>query len=173
MLKQNSDSLNISSLKQSLYNLGYFHKQNQQPFEAIDSFVNLIDLGDEDEMTQYARLELGILYKSIGEFHKAIENYKKIVDFYQEAGDHLALLASSYFELADTYGMMGFVENSERIKSYLNKTDSLYKRTGSSNIFEHAQLNQLEGNRLLKTGYYSKAIDYHKMVLVEHPCPVP
>ncbi len=163
--KQALSVIDTASLKKSLYNLGYFHALNEEPFEAINTFSLLVDLGHDDNKTQFARLELGSLYKTTGDFHKAIESLNDIISFYNVNNDNPELMVDANIELADTYGLMGFQENSKLVDTYLLKADSILKVDILDDNVKQAQVNQLQGNRLLKIGNYSEALKYHKMVL--------
>lgn len=163
--KREMDSINVVSLKRSLYNLGYFHLAHEDFFEAIDTYSNLVDLGYEDEKTQYARLGLGITYSAIGDFHKSVESLKSIISFFHNANDNPDFYAEVFIELADTYGLMGFQENSALINTYLSKADSVLKIASPEDAVKQAQIYQLAGNRLLKIGNYIEAIAYHKKAL--------
>lgn len=163
--KQALSVIDTASLKKSLYNLGYFHTLNEEPFEAIHTFSLLIDLGHGDSKTQFARLELGSLYKTTGDFHKAIEILNEILSFYNVNNDNTELMVDANIELADTYGLMGFQENSKLVDTYLLKADSILKVDILDDNVKQSQVNQLQGNRLLKIGNYSEALKYHKKVL--------
>ncbi|MEO9891619.1 CHAT domain-containing tetratricopeptide repeat protein [Aurantibacter sp.] len=168
-LKKNLDSLDYDSLKKSLYNLGYFNSVNGNIFEAIDAYTDLIDLGNDERRTQNARRELGRCYRLIGDFHKSIENFQKVSDFYKNDSQNSYKYIDANIDIAGTYEKMGYEEYSVEIKTQVEKVDTLFKiQAVDSDIYQQLQTMQIEGNRLLSIGNYNQAIQYHSKMLGEH-----
>ncbi|MBM1105705.1 CHAT domain-containing protein [Aurantibacter crassamenti] len=168
-LKKNLDSLDYDSLKKTLYNLGYFNSVNGNIFEAIDAYTDLIDLGNDERRTQNARRELGRCYRLIGDFHKSIENFQKVSDFYKNDSHNSYKYIDANIDLAGTYEKMGYEEYSVEIKTQVEKVDALFKiQAVDSDIYQQLQTMQIEGNRLLSIGNYNQAIQYHSKMLGEH-----
>ncbi len=171
ILKRKQDSLNIYSIKNSLYNLGVFNYERGTLYDAIDYYKDLTSLGGTDAKTLNARRDLGMIYILLGDFHNALESFnqfsghyekKKTLDFEGEME-----LVDIYIRQAELYAGMGFKKYSSKIKSYLTKADSLLRLTASKNGSFEEDLNriyQLEGNRLVENGMYREALDYHSKV---------
>ncbi len=160
-----ADSALLVSLEKSLYNLGYFHSVKGEAYEAIDAYIQLIDLGMESKKTLLAYLELGKTYNSIGDFHKGLSSFTHLISFYEKDSLHQRELISAYRETANTYALMGLKEHSGEVKRYLDKATETLQQSGIINSRLVAQLYQIEGNRLVETGEFQRAISYHRKTL--------
>lgn len=165
--KQNSSNTDIVSLKKSLYNLGYFLSLNDNFFDAIEAYSLLIDLGQEDVKTQKANFELALLYEKIGDFHKSLECLNRIQLNYNKIEVDPSFLKEIHITIASLYSSMGYQEYSKIIKLHLKKADSISNDASYENNRQQLQINQLEGNLLLKVGHYQKSVPYFKKVLLD------
>ena len=163
--KSNLDSLDINTLKKSLYNLGYFISLKDDIYEAISTYYKLINLGQEEIRTQKAKFELGLLYETIGDIYKALASFKSILAYNNNNFVDPALIVGVHIELASTYGKMGFREYSEHIAVQLKMADSILNNEDSLNERQLLEVYQMEGNRLLMTDNFNKAITYYKKII--------
>lgn len=164
-IKKSLDSLDYDSLKKSLYNRGYFNYLEDNIFEAIDAYNELIDLGRDERRTQNANYELGECYILIGDFHKSLGSYKSIYNFYKNDQENANRLIDAQLGLAGTYSQMGYEEYSNEIQYHAKMADSILEKISNPDLYEKQQINQIEGNRLLSTGKYSEAIQFHNQIL--------
>ncbi|MGI9551325.1 MAG: CHAT domain-containing protein [Aurantibacter sp.] len=165
VLKMAADSLDYDSLKKSLYNLGYFNYLEDNIFESIRVYNQLVDLGQDDRRTQNARVELGECYVNLGDFHKALSNLNEVRIFYENDPNNLQKLLDAHLGIAGTYSSMDYKEYSLEIKSNISKADSLLGLLSNDNVLYRERIDQIEGNRLLSIGKYEDALKYHLRTL--------
>ncbi len=170
-LKKKQDNLDKGSLEKTLYNLGYFKFRNNDPHEAIEAYLSLVEMGNEKRKIQSANRELGRLYTLVGDFHKALARFDEFIIFYKSKGSFKSKekqsLAYIYILKAQTYALMGFKEFTLEIQLNLIKARSLLKNEKKIKAKFNNAINQLEGNRLLKIGDFTNAIIYHQKVLTD------
>ena len=154
------DSLQIKSSKsldKTLYNLGVFNSRIQEYFTAITYLIRLSETGQRNKKI-VANSELSIAYKNIGDYHKALITIEKAIELCPNDSKYDKKRVDFYLLKADIYSSMGYKKNSSKIKSSLQKADSILQSVSYNPIIQKSNLLQTEGNRLLKTEEYHKAI---------------
>ena len=153
------------SLKRTLYNIGFFYRTLNQPFDAIDPLTEIITLEGTDKKTLQAHRELAYIFTQIGDFHKALTNINKILNTQVDPTETNKYIVESYIIKADIFSQMGFRENSASIANYLFKADSVLKKSKFDPFVYNYQIDQIEGNRLLEMGQQQKAITHFYRVI--------
>ncbi|MEN1783695.1 MAG: CHAT domain-containing protein [Bacteroidota bacterium] len=165
-IKVDLETVTPSSLKKTLFNLGYFHNLNDQVFDAIDVYAKVLEAGDVDRKTQLARLELGRTYTIIGDYHAARTQLTEILAFYGKDPEAWRILLDTHVALADTYSLMGYVPFSDQIQFHLSQANTIMDSRPHEDIaFDKPQIHQIEGNRLLRIGDFQGAIAAHQQVI--------
>ena len=164
-LKQKLDSIDHTSLKKSLFNLGFFQTKDGAIFEAIQSYLTLIDLGDEDIKTTQTNYRLGLAYMTVGDYHKAIGRLRTVLSYYQNNPANSSRLAGVHIGLAETYAEMGYVEYASPIDHHLSEAGFVLDTMAEDDLMRRAEIDQLRGNLMVWSEKYAEAITYHKKVL--------
>ncbi len=163
-MRKKQDTVDPVALKKSMYNVGFFNYLKADYFEAIDAFLDLVIVGETDAKTMQAYRMLGNAYTEIGDFYKALHSFEKVISFAKKDSLQRKLLINTYIERANTYTSMGYKEFSEQIRTDLISADSILKKAKIKDRYNTSRIRQIEGNRLLTTGNYQKAIPFFKEV---------
>ncbi|MBT2159626.1 CHAT domain-containing protein [Zobellia barbeyronii] len=161
-IKAGLKGLEKGSLDNTYYNLGVFYYLKGEIYNAIKTYTYINDNGTDIEWIQNARLELGYLYLTTGDFYKALDRFSEMISLNE--GPSFRVIDAQILK-AETYAEMGFSEFSNEIQSNLNKADSLIILNKENHQQFKRRIDHLEGNRLLETGEYNLAIAKHKEVL--------
>ncbi|MDO6761470.1 CHAT domain-containing protein [Tamlana sp. 2_MG-2023] len=164
-IKSNPPITDTISLKQSMYNHGYFENLNGNSYEATKIFKKIILLNGTDEVTLYALKDLGMIYLETGDFHKAIDRFNEIIEICKNVPEQWAFLLNTHILMADTYGTMDYLKYENTIYTQLQKADSIIRDKNRENSFEKNQVLLLEGNLLLRTGNYTDAISKYDKII--------
>ncbi|SEL16576.1 CHAT domain-containing protein [Aquimarina amphilecti] len=154
------DSLQIKSSKsldKTLYNLGFFNSRIQEYFKAITYLIRLSETGQLDKKI-VANSELSIAYKNIGDYHKALSTIEKAIGLCPNNSKYDKKRVNFYLLKADIYSSMGYKRHSNKIKSSLQKADSILQSVSYNPVKQKNSIFQIEGNLLLKTENYREAI---------------
>ena len=170
-IKSGRVDLEEGSLEKTAYNLGTFQYFNGDFYSAIASFRFLVENGKDMEVVQDAKLELGKLFKILGDFYKALEQFTEIIIYYNSPSvknNGSYNLLDAYFERAETYYLINTVEFDTEIQLDLVKVDSLIERADQAGVFfRKNRVNQFKGNRYVDLKDFDKALRYHKSVLAD------
>ena len=168
-LKREIDTLHIDSLGQSLYNLGFFQSMNDDFFNAIETNLELVDLGNTGDFYLDANQQLSMLYLTIGDFYKALNRFKELLFLYKKkeelSQDELLRFADLNLLIAETYAEMGYKEHSAEIKTNLIRADSILNKIKEVPLIYQSSIDHIEGNRLAEIGNHIEAIDRFRKVL--------
>ncbi|WP_226975847.1 CHAT domain-containing protein [Zobellia nedashkovskayae] len=167
-IKTGLKDLEKGSLDNTYYNLGVFYYLKGEIYNAIETYNYINDNGTDVEWIQNARLELGYLYLTTGDFYKALDRLAEMISLYDgvsfETIDARRIIDARIM-MAETYAEMGLSEFSDEIQYNSNKADSLIKLHNEPHEQFKRRIDHLEGNRLLETGNYELAITKHQEVL--------
>jgi len=125
--KKNQDN-DLTSLKKSLFNLGYYLRKSGNYFMSIEIFKELISLPEKGRLCIKAYSELITLYYRVGDFEKSINYFQKTTDYYISKQD-FENLYKNYMRVSRVYALMDSNKYSEEIIMYLHKADSLQSYT--------------------------------------------
>lgn len=164
--KEQLDSVDIKSIKKSLYNLGVFQNFNDDVFGAIASYGKLISLGEPDSKTQLANREIAKLYWQIGDFRKAVQRFENCIEYYKKDPDYDYFLLEIHVNLADLHASMGYIQNADQIFNHLKIAEAIMAKNNLEDPFSHAQILQIYGNLYIELGEFEKALTYQKQLLL-------
>ncbi|MBU2946964.1 CHAT domain-containing protein [Zobellia uliginosa] len=167
-IKRGLKDLEKGSLDNTYYNLGVFYDLKGEIYNAIEAFNYINDYGTDIEWIRYAKLELGYLYLTTGDFYKALDRLAEMISLYDGVSfktTDARKIIDARIMMAETYAEMGLSEFSDEIQFNSNKADSLIKLHNEPHEQFKRRIDHLEGNRLLETGNYELAITKHQEVL--------
>ena len=84
-IKRVIDDLESCSLNKTLYNLGYFHYLNNEPYKAEGLFKEIIEFGTlycnkaSNNKIEWTLHQLGKIYVSFGDYYKPISMYENLI----------------------------------------------------------------------------------------------
>lgn len=164
-IKRNLTPLNEHELKRTLYNLGFCYGMNNELFKSIKAYSELVKLEEIDITTLNAYRELGKALKNVGDYYRAIEAFDKLIGLTKDQPGFEKQLLQGYYRRAETYSDIDINKFNSKIKADLEIANSINNlQTWKGERFFN-EVWQLEGNRLLKSGDYEKAIDYFQTVI--------
>ena len=163
-LKREKNAPDIS-IKKTLYNLGFFHWETLNYFEAINSFQQIIDMHKVDKKTLGALRTISKIYFEIGDYHKALLSLNDLIDISTGKEKYVSRNIQAHILRAEICLSMDSNTHNERIREDLKKADSLITKYDLSGSRYDLRSSQLEGNRLLENGFYKDAIPYFEKVL--------
>ena len=164
--KEQLDSVDIKSIKKSLYNLGVFQNFNDDVFGAIASYGKLISLGEPDSKTQLANREIAKLYWQIGDFRKAVQRFENCIEYYKKDPDYDYFRLEIHINSADLHATMGYIQNADQIFHHLKIAEAIIAKNNLEDPFSHAQILQIYGNLWIELGDFEKALTYQKQLLL-------
>lgn len=162
-LKQNYNAFDTISLARSMYNLGFFHSENHDHFNAIRSYNKMINGVGRTPKAQFAYMELGLANRKVGDYQKAIENYDSFLRVY-DGGDNY-YLANVHLRLANTYSNMGHTEYQTKIFFHLDKAESFLNTLKEDLSIFYFQLYLLRGNLLQYINKNEEALENYDQAL--------
>lgn len=152
-----SDEISRQSIDKTLFNLAFFNFKANNYFFTIDYFEEFIDFGEREKKPR-AYIWLAISYAKIGDFHKALNSSEKAIALSDQDSKDQKSIIDLLLSRADIYSIMGYKEYSDEIKLNLGRADSILNHMESDKTDSKNRIYQAEGNRLLATGNYQKAI---------------
>ena len=168
-IKRKIDTLHIDSLGQTLYNLGFFQSMNDEFFQAIETNLELVDLGSTGDFYLDANQQLSMLYLTVGDFYKALNRFKELQFLYKKkdemSQEELLRFADLNLLIAETYAEMGYIEHSDEIKTNLIRADSILNEIKEVPQIYRSSIDHVEGNRLAEIGNHLEATGRFRKVL--------
>ena len=123
-IRKKNKEKDLQSLKKSLFNLGLYLYRENDYFQAIDVFNELIILPNEDRLRIKAYSELINSYEKLGDYEKCINYFQKAENYYIINKKHTELYRI-YMRISRVYVSMDSEKYSDVIINYLTKVDSL------------------------------------------------
>ena len=114
--------------KKAFNNLGFFYSQQEDHFNAYQTYKKLITIGETDDYTIDAYRLTGRNLNYLGDFYKAAEYYEKSIAVAQEMGNVNMTIINS-IDASINYKKIGTVKSLERGIEILNKASELANNT--------------------------------------------
>ena len=142
------NTLDSSTYKNALRNLGLFYYRNGNFYQSISTYQKVIDSFSKGKNTLQAYCELGRNYKRLGDFHQALIYFEKGVSEPKYFSNKELLTNYSY--LSDTYDSYD-----TDIKDFLKKKMILIKKIDSLNRLIKVDDYKIIDNEINYGNYYS------------------
>ncbi len=165
MILKKENNVDSKSLKGTLYNLAYFYSKQNNYFKAIECYQQIKEFSEIDSNTLNALGELSKIYRKTGDYYKALTNLNNLISLSSKDSKLREVTVQAYNYRAIVYSYMGRKRFSEKIKSDVQKADSILIILKDKKKKYDYRFYQLEGNRLLENQAYKKAIIYFEKVL--------
>jgi len=179
-LKRELIDLESCSLNKSLYNLGYFNLKNNNVFEAIELFKEIIDKGtlycnksSRENNIRLARNQLIEAYIITGNYYKAIDLCNEFLQIYakHKTDEPTAKqrVIECYLQKAYIMSLLENKDNSDELFDILEKATSLLDKKDTFYTRLLNEINTVKANWQDEIGDYKKAIETYKVILKNLP----
>ncbi len=145
-------------LKKSLYNLGLFHRKNDETLKSIEVHKEILNEGKEDRYSAKVYLDLGIIYTEIGDFDKALDYFEYAKNYFRKNNIPRSLFLT-HLQISYTYTQMDRLGYANEILKQLRLCDSIHLNNDLSIMKENESLviNLRKGNLFLEQNKFEKS----------------
>ncbi|MDY8138107.1 CHAT domain-containing protein [Aquimarina sp. 2201CG5-10] len=81
---KNQNANNLSFIQKILFDLGYYYRKNNQILSAIKTFNEVLKINNKNRQGVLTYNELGLIYKSIHDYYKALDHFEQFLLLSQE-----------------------------------------------------------------------------------------
>lgn len=160
-LKQSVSQIDTASLVKSLYNLGFFSSLKAEYIVAIDTYRQIIALGQTDRQMANAYRESGKLLGRIGDYYNALEMFEKMVRL-GHALQRNATISEAYYGVITTYAALDPIVYQDSIQKNLKRAE---RWITDSQLELPYMLKNAKANQLTTLGQYPAAIEIYQNLL--------
>lgn len=146
---------------QSLYALGYYYNVRGSYSKSIQSYIKILELGQEDNLVAKTQTRLGEVYTKNGDFDKAKINFTKAELYFKDYKEN-KLLFKNHICIAQMFEKMRWSNNKGAY--YIQQADSLLNIIETTDM-QKLLIYQISGNLYDERQEYDKAINNHKKAI--------
>jgi len=157
------------SVKKALYNIGYFHSELGNYYQAIKYYQKVKEVSVSkklDKITLHALEGLSMCYMKTGDYHKSLSNLNAVISKSLKDKSFVDNTIYGYITKAKILAIMGRKEFNAKIKENLFLADSLLVNIDASPYsYYYYEISQAQGNRLLENRKPKQAIPFFEKSL--------